>query len=818
MATTIPNELITRPQWLTWRYELEGKPVQKGTEGATKVPYNARTGHKASSTNPNTWATYDVAVRAAKQRGHAGVGYVFSADDPYAGIDLDDCIVDGALEPWAAEIVGTMQSYTEISPSGSGVKIWVEGTIPSPITPTPVPGTSGKIEMYDKARYFTVTGRLLDGTPSEIRNVNGALTTLHSRYKKPEPQAPTPQARTITTGDEHAQQWARKVLARAIEMVALASDGTKHDTLLDAARLAAGAAPLISEWEIETALFAAIEGRAADKHGAQKTIRDGIRMGASAPLPVPEPPPQPTFDADGFACCPAHARRLNPSKNGNGYKCRERDTSTASGWCDFWWKGDGYIQPRGAGANIIAGELITADVSPTAAIPIPRFVLYNLRGLRGLPPIEWLIPGEIPAGLTTIICGPSGAGKSFLSLDYALRIARKYPDRAVVYIAPEGGSGYRIRAEAWLDRFGGDEPENIVWLLQAVPMLNVQAVQEFITAIRSINPVMVVVDTLARCLVGGDENSAKDVGLFFYHTDLIRQETGAAIAIVHHTGKAGAYRGSSALYGSVESWIDVANDDGLITVSCGKSKDAQPFAPRYLRMVETGESVVLLPSDQVSQRSNKLTEGQRKTLETLALDIFTGPGAKRAELVSATGVNEVTMYKILSRLKRDNLIEQSRRGDPYKITHEGMAAIKNYHRDLRQEREKLSNYQDTITEVSGDSSSQLSNYHSLFIKRESDSSVEDDSLNSSTCGFRTPEGYADTELFPEESEPVSPVVTSAPAPPAQDAQADWGYLRKMWDLRDDTAIRRHCTIYRLNFDDVVNQLAGPDEDENEVAL
>lgn len=807
MATTIPNELITRPQWITWRYEREGKPVSKDTEGATKVPYNARTGHKASSTNPNTWAAYDVAVRAAKQRGHSGVGYVFSADDPYTGIDLDDCIVDGALEPWAADIVGTMKSYTEISPSGSGVKIWVEGAIPSPITPTPVPGTSGKIEMYNKARYFAVTGRLLDGTPAEIRNVNGALTALHSRYKKPEPQAPAaPHARTITTGDEHAQQWARKVLARAIEMVALAPDGTKHDTLLDAARLAAGAAPLISEWEIETALFAAIEGRASDKHGAQKTIRDGIRMGASAPLPVPEPPPQPTFDADGFACCPAHARRLNPAKNGNGYKCRERDASTASGWCDFWWKGDGYIQPRSGDANVIAGEIITAEVSSPAAIPVPRYVLYNLRGLRALPPIEWLIPGEIPAGLTTIICGPSGAGKSFLSLDYAMRIARKYPDRAVVYIAPEGGSGYRIRAEAWLSRFGGDEPENIVWLLQAVPMLNVQAVQEFITSIRAINPIMVVVDTLARCLVGGDENSAKDVGLFFYHTDLIRQETGAAITIVHHTGKAGAYRGSSALYGSVESWIDVANDDGLITVSCGKSKDAQPFAPRYLRMVEVGESVVLMPSDQVAQRSGKLTEGQRKTLETLALDIFTGPGAKRAELVSATGINEVTMYKILSRLKRDNLIEQSRRGDPYKITHEGMAAIKNYHRDLRQEREKLSNYQDTVNEVSTDSSSQLSNYPPLYNKGIIDS--KEDSTETERT-FTPMEGYEDSELFPQETESTSTAIPQETEPPAQDArwrELDWDYLRKLWAVKDMAGIGVHCAIRKAKLETVIDQL------------
>jgi uncharacterized protein YjhX (UPF0386 family) len=161
--------------------------------------------------------------------------------------------------------------------------------------------------------------------------------------------------------------------------------------------------------------------------------------------------------------------------------------------------------------------------------------------------------------------------------------------------------------------------------------------------------------------------------MFFYHTDMIRQETDAAIAIVHHTGKAGSYRGSSALYGSVESWIDVSNDDGLITVSCGKSKDAEPFPPRYLRMVPSADSVVLLPADQVDQRNAPLSEGQRKILETLALDIFRDAGAKRSEIVSASGINERTIFRILSRMKRDRLINQSKKGDPYFISDEGLA-------------------------------------------------------------------------------------------------------------------------------------------------
>lgn len=474
-----------------------------------------------------------------------------------------------------------------------------------------------------------------------------------------------------------------KMLGQAMARCATAPDGQKHDTLIKMSTWMGGFVPALSETEIEDTLWHAVALRAEDERGARKTIRDGIAYGKSKPLSVP----------------PLH-------------------------------------EPRAEPPVLIGGELLTQ--SP-AAVPVPsRFVFYRLSGLRALPPVEWLVPGEIPVGLTTIVCGPSGAGKSFLMVDYAIRIAQANPDRAVVYIAPEGGNGYHMRTEAWLKYFGGDEPDNLIFLLQSVPMLNPQSVSEFITAIRPFNPVLVILDTLARCLIGGDENSAKDIGMFFYHTDMIRQDTGAGIAIVHHTGKSGGYRGSSTLYGSVESWIDVSNDDGLITVACGKSKDAKPFPPRYLRMVEAAESVVLLPADQVTQRSTDLTEGQRKVLETLALDIFRGAGARRSELVGATSIPEPTMYKILSRLKRNYLINQGKRGDPYYISDEGMAAIKGYHRDLRHNREKLSNYTETINELSNSSLPPTINYHNYPIPLGMDSIDSSDRKSSN-----------DSELFPD---------------------------------------------------------------------
>jgi hypothetical protein len=153
---TIPalETLQAIPQWVAWKIEeRRGK--------LTKIPKNPRTGGNASSTNPATWGSYQQAVQAVKRYGLDGVGFVFTAGDVFAGIDLDDCINDGHLEEWAARIVARIDSYTEISPSGRGLKIFIRAELPSS-------GKKGQIEMYDRDRYFTVTGRQWPGAPDTI--------------------------------------------------------------------------------------------------------------------------------------------------------------------------------------------------------------------------------------------------------------------------------------------------------------------------------------------------------------------------------------------------------------------------------------------------------------------------------------------------------------------------------------------------------------------------------------------------------------------------------------------------------------------------
>jgi hypothetical protein len=144
-------------QWLCWHSETrEGKP--------TKIPYSPHTSVRASSTDPETWGSYKEAVAACKRHGYGGIGFVFTPEDDLCGIDLDGCLdpETGEIERWAQEIIDELNSYAEISPSGTGVHVLIRGTLP------PGRNRKGRFEAYDRGRYFTVTGRHLAGTPPSI--------------------------------------------------------------------------------------------------------------------------------------------------------------------------------------------------------------------------------------------------------------------------------------------------------------------------------------------------------------------------------------------------------------------------------------------------------------------------------------------------------------------------------------------------------------------------------------------------------------------------------------------------------------------------
>lgn len=142
----------------------------------TKPPVNPHTGKDADVSDPTTWAIWrDARGRQLEDR-LPGLGIVLTADDGLVGIDLDDCVdYDGNVAPWAAQIVDLVDSYTEFSPSGSGLHILAWGALP------PGRRRAGQIEMYETQRYLTFTAHLLDGRYALYERTE-ALAAVHAQH------------------------------------------------------------------------------------------------------------------------------------------------------------------------------------------------------------------------------------------------------------------------------------------------------------------------------------------------------------------------------------------------------------------------------------------------------------------------------------------------------------------------------------------------------------------------------------------------------------------------------------------------------------
>lgn len=202
----IPEALKARPQWVLWR-GVDKVEEDTGEIKLNKVPYTTRRSKqagwstfasKASSTNTKTWGTFAAVVAAlpaalaaweheaaADYRG-GGLGFVFSPEDPFCGIDLDKCRnpETGELEPWATAIIAQVASYSETSPTGTGVHILAQGELPADDRKT------AHVEMYTAGRYFTITGQHLPMTPTTIEARQDAITAVHAAHVARPPAAP----------------------------------------------------------------------------------------------------------------------------------------------------------------------------------------------------------------------------------------------------------------------------------------------------------------------------------------------------------------------------------------------------------------------------------------------------------------------------------------------------------------------------------------------------------------------------------------------------------------------------------------------------
>lgn len=306
----------------------------------------------------------------------------------------------------------------------------------------------------------------------------------------------------------------------------------------------------------------------------------------------------------------------------------------------------------------------------------PPLRLIRADRLHELPPTEILSGTKFVARGLNVVFGASGAFKSFYVLDAALRIAQESP---VVYVAAEGASGLAARVNAWCD-YRKLHPGNLHFLCEEVNLRDSAAIAKLSSVFSPLKPKLIVIDTLARCMVGGDENSARDVGLAIHGCSCLQRAFHAAICLIHHTNKADrSERGSGALRGAADLMIEVSSGgDGLVRVSCSKTKDSEPWETENLAFLPVNGSGLLIPASDSVLISLKLTPVEKRIMEFLGLSVFETIGAQVHEVISALNVSERHVYRLLSGLKNRGLAEHAKRGLPMKLTDVGMDILRSF--------------------------------------------------------------------------------------------------------------------------------------------
>lgn len=255
-----------------------------------------------------------------------------------------------------------------------------------------------------------------------------------------------------------------------------------------------------------------------------------------------------------------------------------------------------------ARAGTAANGASTLSIAPARRATL-RDSLVRGEDILDLPPPRSLVGDLLQLDSIGAIYGPPGAGKTFLALDLALSVASRRPwqgrsvvDGPVLYIAAESASGIAQRARAWRARYG--DLGAISWLTRPVALLDPNALGELLDIVSEHVPALIVADTLARCLVGADENSASDMGRAVDALDRLRAATGGCVLAVHHGGKdrSRGMRGSSAILGAVDTAIECSRTRAGVLAVVTKQKNGADGQRLHFDLEAEGNSCVLVES------------------------------------------------------------------------------------------------------------------------------------------------------------------------------------------------------------------------------
>lgn len=358
--------------------------------------------------------------------------------------------------------------------------------------------------------------------------------------------------------------------------------------------------------------------------------------------------------------------------------------------------GFGSLGKVGSSTSAITAEAITTyqETQPEQDPEVQRYLdlmakMKTSAELESLEEPEPLIEGLLDLDTFSRITGKSNHGKSFVMLDMAACVALGRPwhghevrQGMVVYMVAEGARGWKKRLRAWEHRHNNGEyipGDRLMVLDEPVQTADLGAWMAWRRVLKELNPVLVIMDTQARITVNVNENDAKEMGLFVERCEMIRRDTGACVAVVHHLGHNGDQgRGSSAVIGAINTELRVTKEKSVITVKVEKQKDEEFAEPlKFILEDEVYDqkkgysSAVLVQSDGGHDPYNDFG---RITSESSARDRMCavlyatfnhGEGATRAELRTAMvshktlgSVSKTTLYETWNTLVQDGVLDQ----------------------------------------------------------------------------------------------------------------------------------------------------------------
>ena len=591
-GANIPPELKALRRWAVWKAIWNPE-----REKYDKVPYDGN--HRGLSTKlVESWGDYDSAamtLRLNPTRYH-GLGLVLTGLKDVVGIDLDACREGTTIAPWAREIIESMGSYTEISPSGTGLRILAHGS-----TEMDWNNHDVGIEVYGghTARFLTITGDTSKPRPM-VQAKPEVISDLFAQHGRTQKQNPVIQ---IT-------------MPELIHELAL-PDVTEMD---------------IPEATKEFLLHGPGED-VLDRSGALHAV--GVQLYSAG-----------YSDAEVLSIFAASQPVMDIALS---HRRQDPDRALAYLWVEHCQK----AKPKATTKEAILDDFDDLSADPEVAAQTKksqeakaekedRFKLETAAEFVVRRKSTWLVKGVVPNANLGVFYGSSGSGKSFFVFDLMAAIARGVDWRGhrttkgrICWVAAEGQEDMRKRVHGYCIYHGIDPKDlDIEFISNAPNFMEIEDARAVVKQIKKRGQFdIIVLDTLAQVMPGGNENSGEDMGKVLGHCKEVTRLTGAMVELIHHSGKdeSRGARGWSGLRAAADFEFEIirADDDRVATVTKMKGgADGGEYGFRLLTIKvaedEDGddETTCVLEFTDSSRQSLAVQQGPTGKTQKAILDQF----------------------------------------------------------------------------------------------------------------------------------------------------------------------------------------------------